>query len=640
MTPENIEVVFQPYGIRSKIKTGLTILEASKELGVEISSLCAGNGTCGKCKVKVQRGIEELTPLTDEERIHLSSDEINSSMRLACQTQITLPSTIFIPERSRVRQQRLQTEGLEVPVKPNPAVKKYFVKLPPPTLHDARSDEDRLLDALREQYPLDPPIINYETAKVLPKTLRDADWKVTVVVFEDTIMAIEPEDTTQRCFGFAVDMGSTKLAGFLMDLKTSEVVAVAARMNPQIRLGEDILSRITYAVMNGENAQTELQEAVVTGINEMIEECCRKADVRTREIYECNLVGNTAMQLLFLRLWPQFTSLSPYTPVLRRGVNIQASKVGVTSHPRANIHFLPIIGGFVGADSVADLMAVDMLNSEDIIMDIDIGTNTEIALGNREQVMIVSCASGPAFEGMEITHGMRASAGAIERISIDPHSREAFYKTIEDAPPVGICGSALVDAPAELLKAGVIDVTGRIRKEAVEDTPRLRKTKEGWYEYIIAYNEETAINKDVTITQADIRELQMAKAAMRAGAEVLMRKMDLRKENIKTLFVAGAFGNYIDPESARTIGMYPEVPLERIHFVGNTAGTGSRMCLISKDMRKHAEIMSKTVQYYELAVDPNFQEEYIKATFLPHKDLDRQPIVSETLRRLGRLNNV
>lgn len=638
MKTENIEVIFQPYGIRSKIKTGITILEASKELGVEISSLCAGNGTCGKCKVKIQKGIEGLSPLTDDEIKHLSSDEIKSSMRLACQTQITLPSTVFIPERSRVRKQRLQTEGLKVPVKPDPVVTKYFVKLPLPTLHDARSDEDRLLDALRVNYHLDDPIIDYETTKTLPNTLRDAEWKVTTIVFKNKIIAIEPGDTTQRCFGFAVDMGSTKLAGFLMDLKTGEVVAVAARMNPQIRLGEDILSRITYVVMNGERAQNELQEVVVTGINEMIEECCSKAAVRTDEIYEFNFVGNTAMQLLFLKLWPKFTSLSPYTPVLRRGVDIMASEVGVTSHPRANIHYLPIIGGFVGADSVADLMAVDMLNSEDIIMDIDIGTNTEIALGNKERVMIVSCASGPAFEGMEITHGMRASAGAIERISIDPSSLEAFYRTIEDAPPVGICGSALVDAPAELLKAGVIDVTGRIKKEVVENTSRLQKTKKGWYEYIIAFNAETAINKNVTITQADIRELQMAKAAMRAGAEVLLKRMDLKKEDIKTLFVAGAFGNYIDPESARTIGMYPEVPLERIKFVGNTAGTGSRMCLISNDMRKYAEIVSKTVQYYELGVDPNFQEEYIKATFLPHKDLDRQPIVAETLRRLGRLN--
>ena len=637
MKNTQIEVVFQPYGRRRKFRSGITIMEASKTLGIDISSLCGGKGTCGKCKVKVQKGVEGLSPFTESEIKHLSEEELNASIRLACQAQLTLPSTIFIPERSRVGKQRLQTEGLDVPVEPSPLLKKYFLKLPKPSLNDCRSDEDRLLDALREEHGLDSLVIDYESTRILPMALRNANWNVTSVIFKNKIIAVEPGDTIDRCFGFAVDIGTTKLAGFLMDLNSGKVVSIAARMNPQIPFGEDVISRITYVMMHGSNGQDELHKVVVSRINEMMEECCEKAEVKTEEIYELNFVGNTAMQMLFLKLWPQYTAFSPYPPVLRRGIDVEATKLGLEAHPRANAHFIPVIGGFVGADSVADIMAVKMLQSEEIIMDIDIGTNTEIAIGNKHLAMIVSCASGPAFEGMEIKHGMRAATGAIERISIDPSSLETHYRTIDDAPAVGICGSGLVDAPAELLKAGIIDVGGRFNNKMIKETDRIQKTPEGWYEYIIAWKNETASNTDISITQADIRELQKAKAAMRAGAEILLRKMKLTKDNITTLYVAGAFGNYIDPESARTIGMYPEVPLERIRFVGNTAGTGSRMCLVSKDMRNYAEKISTTVRYYELAVDPDFQSEFISATFLPHRDLSKQPIVTEMLRKLGRM---
>jgi uncharacterized 2Fe-2S/4Fe-4S cluster protein (DUF4445 family) len=634
---EKIEVVFLPFGKRAEFPSGTSILDAAVKLGVDISSLCKALGKCGKCKVRVDKGAEGLNALTEQELKHLSEEEIKGNFRLACQAIMTVPTQVYVPERSRVGKQRLQTEGIEVPVEPKPLVRKYFLKLPTPTLHDTRADEDRILDALREEYGIVNLLIDYELAKILPIKLREGKWNVTAVIWKNRIIDIEPGNTTDRCFGFAVDIGSTKLAGFLMDLNTGKVVSIAARMNPQIPFGEDILSRITYVMMNGPKAQDELQKAVVSGINEMIDECCKKASVKPEEIYELNFVGNTAMQMLFLKLWPQYATLSPYPPVLRRGVDVDADKFGLRSHLRANAHFVPVIGGFVGADSVADIMAVDMLDSEEIVMDIDIGTNTEIALGNKDLTMIVSCASGPAFEGMEIKHGMRAATGAIEKISIDPGSLETHYRTIEDAPPVGICGSGLIDVLAELLKAGLIDMKGKFVAEMAKKTDRLRKTPDGWYEYVIAWKKETAMDTDISITQADIRELQKAKAAMRTGAELLMKRMNLTKDNIATLYVAGAFGNYIDPESARTIGMYPELPIEKIKFVGNTAGTGSRMCLISEEMREYAEKISSTVRYYELAVDPNFQNEYVKALYLPHQDLSKQPIVAEMLRRLGRI---
>lgn len=639
MVRGEIEIIFQPHGRRAVFQRGITILEAARRSGVDISSLCGGKGTCGKCKVKVEKGKKGTNPLTEKEMKHLSRDEKKAGFRLSCQARLSIPSTIYIPERSRVGKQRLQTEGLDVPVALNPLVKKIHLKLSRPDLRDARSDEDRLLDALREENDLTDLEIDYDMAKTLPIELRKKDWDVTAVLWKNKVMAVESGDTSSRCFGFAADIGSTKLAGFLLNLTSGTVVSTAARMNPQIPFGEDILSRITFIVENGQKAPDELQKAVVSGINEMIDECCEKARIKPREIYELNFVGNTAMQMLFLKLWPQYTALAPYPPVIRRGADVESAKIGIRAHPNANAHFLPIIGGFVGADSVADIMAVGMLESEKIVMDIDVGTNTEIAVGNRDLVMAVSCASGPAFEGMEIKHGMRAATGAIEEISIDPESFDVNYRTIDDAAPLGICGSGIIDSLGEMLEAGIIDMSGKIIKELAGKTDRLRKTSEGFYEFILVNKNEAAAKTDITITQADIRELQKAKAAMRAGSEILLKKMNLTKDDIATLYVAGAFGNYIDPESARTIGIYPEVPIERIKFVGNTAGTGSRMCLVSKNMRQYAEEIATKVHYYELASDSDFSKEFVKATFIPHQDLSRQPIIAEMLRKLGRINS-
>jgi uncharacterized 2Fe-2S/4Fe-4S cluster protein (DUF4445 family) len=611
-------------------------MEASKILGIGLNTLCGGKGTCGKCKVKVQKGMDGLNSWTEMELKHLSQAELNENTRLACQTILTHPSIIFVPLRSRVGIQRLQTEGLEVSVTSNPLVKKYFVHLPPPTLHDPRADEDRLLDALKQQHSLSGLTINFNVAQRFPIILRKAKWSVTTVIWKNEIIAVESNNTVNRCFGFAMDIGSTKLAGFLMNLITGDVVSVAARMNPQIPLGEDIMSRISYAMMNGWEGQKELQTAVITGVNEIIEECCEKADVKPEEIYELNFVGNTAMQLLFLGLWSRYVALSPYPPVLRKGVDVPAVQLGLRAHLQANAHYVPIIGGFVGADNIAVILASKMLESEDIIMAIDIGTNTEIDLGNKDLIMADSCASGPAFEGMEIKFGMRAASGSIEKISIAPETLDVYYQTIENTSPVGICGSGLVDATAELFKSNIIDIKGTFRPKIAEKSHRLRRSQDGW-EFVIAWKDETTINADIVLTQGDIRELQKAKAAIHAGAEILLQRMELTEHDISKLVVAGAFGNYIDPENARTIGMYPDIPLEKVEFVGNLAGTGARMSLISKEMREYTETISKKVKYLELAIDKNFQDEYLNSFYFPHANLNKYPLTVELLRRIGRI---
>jgi uncharacterized 2Fe-2S/4Fe-4S cluster protein (DUF4445 family) len=633
----DIEVVFQPYGKRTLISGGTTVIDAAKKLGIDISSLCGGKGTCGKCKVKMQTGIEGLNPLTEQELDYLSKDEIDANFRLACQAKVTLPSVVLVPEISRIGKQRLQTEGIEVPIEVNPLVKKYFLKLSKPTLHDARSDEDRILDELEDKYGRSG-FFDFDVAKNLPIVLRESDWAVTAVIWRDKIIAVEPGDTSSRCFGFAVDIGTTKLAGFLVDLNKGSVVSVVARANPQIPFGEDVMSRIAYAMIGGWNALGELQKAVVSGINEMIEECCKKGGLKPEEVYELCFAGNTCMQLLFLGLWPRHVAFSPYPPVLRRGVDTEASKLGLRSHVNANAHFLPVIGGFVGADSVADIMAVKMLDSDEIVMDIDIGTNTEIALGNKDLVMTDSCASGPAFEGMEIKFGMRAATGAIEKISIDPKTLEINYRTIDDKSPVGICGSGLIDVLAELLKCGVVDIKGTFVKDMTKRTNRLRQGPDSW-EFVLAWKDETSTNTDLAITQGDIRELQKAKAAMHAGCDILMKRMNFTEKDIDTLYIAGAFGNYIDPENARTIGIYPEIPIDKIHFVGNTAGTGARMCLASSEMREYAEEISRKVKYFELAADPDFQTEYINSIYLPHVNLNKYPMTKGLLQRLGSLRS-
>jgi uncharacterized 2Fe-2S/4Fe-4S cluster protein (DUF4445 family) len=570
----------------------------------------------------------------DIERKHLSEEEVQDGFRLACTTRLGVSTVIYVPLRSRIGTQRLQTAGLKVPVKLDPLVKKYHITMPPPSLQDSKADEDRLLASLREQHGLQAPEIDMEVYRALPNVIREAKWDATAVVWNDRIIALDPGDTSERCFGLAVDVGTTKLAGFLVDLKRGDVVSVAARMNPQIPFGEDVMSRVSHLMNEGWGALMKLQDAVVSGINEIIEECCRKADASPDEVYELNFVGNTVMQLLLLGVWPRHVVSAPYTPAIRRGVDVKAISLGIEANPGANAHHLPVIGGFVGADNVAMVLASKILESDEMIMAIDVGTNTEIDLGNRELVMVDSCASGPAFEGMQIKFGMRATTGSIEKISIDPETFDVYYRTIGDVPPIGICGSGIVDAPAEFLKSGLILPRGNFETEMTRMTDRLRKGSDGW-EFVIAWGKETDIGTDIVVTLRDIRELQKAKAAIHTGADLLMQRMDIKEADISKLVVAGAFGNYIDPENARIIGMYPEIPLDRIEFGGNLAGTGARMTLMNQEMRERAEEISSKVKYHELAADPGFQKEYLDSLHFPHSDLSKYPETVELLRRFG-----
>ncbi len=614
-----MRITFKPDNVSGEFEDQPTILGASSRLGIEIESICGGRGLCRKCKVKVTAG--STFPLTPEERRMLSQEEIEEGYRLACKVKPTADVTVHIPLMSRRRGMRLQTEGVAAAVSLNPAVKKYHVTVPQASLNDQRSDEERFLDALRSASQLERLSIAYSVLPRLPSLLRESGWSVTAVVWNgETVMSVEAGDTSREAYGVAVDVGSTKLALYLLDLNSGMEIAVASAMNPQRSFGEDIISRLAFANRGAENLR-RLHTSVLDAINGLIEESCGKAEKPAHKIYEAVFVGNTVMHHFLLGLDTRYLSQSPYVQVLHSPYNLPASVLGLNTNPDGNLHVLPTIRSFVGADNVAVCLATGIADAEKPTLALDIGTNTEIGCGAKDMGLVVtSAASGPAFEGWATKWGMTATDGAIERVFIDPTSFEVMCRTIGDAPPVGICGSGYVDAIAEMMKAGILNHRGGFNKEV---RPRcVREGSEG-SEIVLASAGETHTFEDVVITQKDIVELVKAKAAIHAAITLLLAHLRLDEEQIDRVLLAGAFGSYIDPENARTIGMLPEVALEKIFPIGNAAGTGAKMALLNIDERKTAERISTAASFVELATHPHFVKEYANSMFLPHKELER-----------------
>lgn len=627
------EVIFQPEGIRVKIHDKTTVYDAARHAGIDFVSICGGKGTCCKCKIRINP--EKFTqPLTESEKKCLTPEEIMNGIRLACQTKIENNLIVHVPQSSRTGKQRLQVEGIKTPVDLDPMIHKYTIHLSKPTLEDPRSDLDRLLDELEKKHNLTNIKMRYDLLKDLGPLLRNSKWNITVTIWnKNQIIAIESGDTTHRSYGFSLDIGTTKLAAYLLNMITGEVVAVDSAMNPQIQYGEDIISRINYICSDNAENSTVLQKPLIKKVNDLIDGLCEKTGIAFEEIYEMTAVGNTAMHHIFLNLNPSHLALAPYTPVIRRGINLTPKDLGIKINPLGNIYCLPVIAGYNGSDNVAVILATELYEKDEICMAMDIGTNTEVVLGNKEKILVCSCASGPAFEGASIKHGMRATSGAIERIQIDPETFKSDYKTIDEIPPRGICGSAIVDVIAEMLKVGIIDHTGKMNKALKSE--RLQKSSDG-YEFILEKANKTTIDKDITITQKDIRQITLAKAAMHTGAVILMEELGVNEAEIDKVFIAGAFGNYIDVANARFIGMYPEIELSKVEAVGNAAGTGARMALFSKDIRGLTETISQRIKYVELAAKENFQSVYLNSTYLPYADLTKYPEASKLLKKLGR----
>lgn len=597
-------IVFEPLGTRTHCDAGMSLLECAQRNGIGINSICGGHGTCGTCKIQLTEG--KATPYTEKEDKLFTSQQLKNGWRLACQTFPESDCKIYIPPASMTTAQRTQTEGLPVSVQPEPVAKAFPLDLPPPSIQDLMADDARIFTAIQNQYGETCHSIDIETARTISPLLRSWEWHCQTTVRNGEIIALLPPRV--HPLGLAIDLGSTKLAGYLVDLSNGETLASKGTMNPQISFAEDIIGRMQRAVKSPQDA-AQLQRVVVQAIAEMAAELCREAGTTTANIVDAVIVGNTVMHHLLLGLPTKQLAWSPFLPAVSSDIDIKARDVGITLAPGAYIHMLPNIAGYVGADHVAMLLAVWEHHSRGCVIAMDIGTNTEISLIKDDAIIATSCASGPAFEGGHISHGMRAAEGAIEKIQII--GDDVSYQVIGESRPVGLCGSAILDAIAQLFHTGIIDSGGRITAQ----NPRVRSSGKQ-KEFVIFKGDRSKGESDITVTQGDIREIQLAKAAIYSGIRLLLNKSGTSEQNVDRVIIAGAFGTYLDIESAIAIGMLPQLPVEHFIQVGNAAGAGARMALLSATKRAEARSLASKVQYLELATTPEFNSTFIQASYL------------------------
>jgi uncharacterized 2Fe-2S/4Fe-4S cluster protein (DUF4445 family) len=602
---KSFQIEFQPLGRRERFPAGQSILECAHQAGIDLVSLCGGQGTCGKCKVQILAG-QVSEPLKKEEAM-LSSEELSKGYRLACQTHPEGDLVLHIPAESLSTPQRLQIEGQETPVTPSPAIKTFDVSMATPTLSDLKGDDRRFLEALEGQHGVRCTSIDEELLRTLSPSLRSFAWKTSASVRDAEVISVDPVDG--HSLGMAVDLGTTKIAGYLVDLGTGQTLSAKGIMNPQISYGEDVIARIGRAQRSPEDAST-LQEKVLEALATISEELCQEAvGARPEEIKDLVVVGNTAMHHLLLRLPVKQLARAPHVPAVARALDIKARHLRLPVAPGAYVHLLPNIAGFVGADHVAVLLAINAGEAKGPMLAIDIGTNTEISLVIRGEINSVSCASGPAFEGAHISSGMRAAPGAIEHVMLTDQGIQ--YHTIQGTKPAGICGSGIFDTLAQLFTNGIIDKGGRIQK----DHPRVRETQKG-REFVIVSEEERGDGSAITITQEDVRELQLAKAAIQSGIQVLLRDKGLSAGDLDEVVVAGAFGTYLNISSAVAIGMLPAIPANRFRQVGNAAGVGAKIALVSREKREAVQEVVRDIRYIELAVAPDFNKIFTQSISL------------------------
>lgn len=595
---------FQPVGRRGRCGHNESLLACARRLGLGINSVCGEAGTCGSCKVRVSSGT--VSEPTSNELGIFSPQELRDGWRLACQAYPRSDCSLSVPPESMTAPQRTQVEGLETAVHPEPPVQAYHLQMSTPSLSDLQADADRLLGALNRQHQLHCSRVDIDVLRTLSPRLRSWDWECQASVRADEVVAVGPWPGRQ--LGLAVDLGTTKVAGYLVDLTDGRTLAARGVMNPQISYGEDIISRITRAISSPEQG-LQLQMTVVEALNELITNLCTEIGAGEEEIVEAVVVGNTAMHHLFLGLPVNQLALSPFMPAVSGALDIKSGDLGLHIAPGAYVHLLPNIAGFVGGDHVAMLLATEAWRAEGPLVALDIGTNTEVSLAKDGEITAVSCASGPAFEGGHIKDGMRATSGAIERVRIAGDSIQ--YQTIDEAPPVGICGSGILDALAQLCLAGNVTGAGRMK----DNHPRVRISKKQ-REFVLVSEEERGRSPAIVITQQDLRELQLAKAAIRTGIQVLLETARCTEEEIKQVIIAGAFGSYIDVSSAIAVGMLPSLPLDRFRQVGNAAGMGAKLALVSLSQRTQAQTTASRVQYVELAGAPGFMQTFIQAGYL------------------------
>jgi uncharacterized 2Fe-2S/4Fe-4S cluster protein (DUF4445 family) len=622
-------VTFLPSYRKIDVPRGTTVLDAAQRAGLSMNVVCGGQGKCGKCIVYIQSGRAEF----DRQKYgrFFSDDELQKGACLACETIVQGDLHVLVPESTLIQEQKILVEGLDHEIEFRPSVRKYYVELQPPSLADPSPDLSRLLWGIQKS---GGPVAEkmyapLEVLREIPSILRHSDWKVTATIGlvpgGYRVIDLQENDTSKRAYGAAVDLGSTTVVVYLWDLVTGKVVGVASNYNKQISCGEDILARVNFARKNG---LTKLQALAAESINQALTTASNSAGIDREDIYEVVVAGNTVMTHMLLGIDPAYMIAEPYVPVVRRALSIAASRLGIACNQNGGVFAFPAVSDFIGGDIIADILACGMGERDEISLLVDIGTNFEVVLGNKEWMFSCAGAAGPALEGGEVLFGMRANPGAIEKITIDPITLDPKYSTINGIKPRGICGSGLIDLLAELLVVCVIDRTGRINTEI--EHPRIRKGAH-FPEFVIVWAKETDINKDIVITENDIKNLIMSKASVHAACVTLMKEAGVTHKDISTIYFAGAFGNYLDKKNATIIGLIPEIDLTDIKNIGNGAVTGANIALINRRARKTLDDIAYRIAYIELNAESSFMDEYTGSTFLPHTDFSLFPGVQKLL---------
>ena len=613
---QSIIVVFEPGGRRARVAPGTTLIEAAGTAGVTVWAPCGRRGACGQCRVRVGSLDACSQPSAAELRL-LSRHEIQAGWRLACQARAAADVQVVVPEEFVADKGQVLESGTRAHVPLAPNVVKRQLQLPPPSLDDQAADVRRVERALG--LPDGALTIDLHLAAQLPAALRRHQFRITATVIGDALVEVAGPDAGPACCGAALDIGTTTVVVYLLDLHTGELLATASALNPQATFGADVISRLGR--IREQPATLEaMHRAAVEVTNRLIAEACEQAGVQRGCVYELTVVGNTCMHHLLLGIDPSHIAVSPFTPAVTRALTVPAAELGVGISPVGMVACLPNVAGYVGADIVGAIVATGLEKRRAPAVMIDIGTNGEVVLWTGEELLCCSCAAGPAFEGAQITHGTRAAPGAIDHVAW--RDGEIVVSTIGDGKPVGLCGSGLVDAAAVLLDSGLLESTGRMGRDghrALHARGIARRVVGGEQDrrFVLATPGEGIEGREIALTQRDVRQLQLASGALRAGIEILLAEAGVSAEDISQFLLAGAFGSYIRPESALRIGLLPAVPADRVRAVGNAAGMGAVLCLLSTRAREYAAEVARRARYVELSARPDFQDAFAEAMIFP-----------------------
>ncbi|WP_422366097.1 ASKHA domain-containing protein [Pelagibius sp.] len=631
---EKALVVFTPSGKRGRFPVGTPVLKAAQSLGVDIDSVCGGRGLCGRCQVTVGSGefakhgitsrADHVSGRRATEERYAEKKGMAEGRRLSCQTALLKDVVIDVPASSQVHKQVVRKRAEVRDIELDPAIRLHYVVVQEPDMHNPSGDLERLLAALEDQWGLTGLEADLRILQSLQQSLRAGNWQVTVAVHRGQVITAIWPGFNDRPFGLAVDIGSTTVAAHLCNLSTGEVVASSGLMNPQIRFGEDLMSRVSYVMMNPGGDQ-EMTEAVRQAINELAEAVCEEAGIEREEILNATFVGNPVMHHLLLGIDPTELGGAPFALAANSGITLWASQLDLRFHPDARAYVLPCIAGHVGADTAGVILSESPHLTEKMTLVVDVGTNAEIVLGNRDRLLACSSPTGPAFEGAQISCGQRAAPGAIERVRIDPETlgprfkvigsdlwsdEEGFAEETAKSGVTGICGSGIIEVLAEMFLAGILAGDGTIDGAMAARSPRIQPDGRT-FSYLVHDG-----TPEIRIVQNDVRAIQLGKAALYAGIRLLMDRLGV--EQVEQIMLAGAFGSHIDTKYAMVLGMIPDCPLENVYSAGNAAGTGARIALLNQKARDEIEEVIRQVEKIETAVEPNFQAHFVEAMGLPH----------------------